>query len=156
MPKVTVPPLTLELDPEHPVLGRGNGDYSYAIIGEPGGLTQFGAHVEVLSPGAKSSFRHWHETEDEMVYVLSGEVVLIEDEDSILRAGDAACWPAGRRIGHCLENRTALPATYLTIGTRNHRDVIHHPDHDMITYKDGQSRKYTHADGTPRTLGENE
>jgi uncharacterized cupin superfamily protein len=142
--------MTTEGDYCHPVLGAGNGPYAYAVLGEPGGLTQFGAHIEMLPPGSRSAFRHWHETEDEMIYMLSGQVVLIEDSETTLIPGDAACWPAGSPTGHCLENRSDAEARYLTIGTRNPRDVIHYPDHDLIAHKDGKARRYTHADGRPR------
>lgn len=139
---------------EHPVLGGGLGPYRHAILGDPGGLTQFGVHLEELPPGGHSSFRHWHEAEDEMILVLSGHPVLIEDEETQLSPGDAACWPAGAPVGHCLENRADVPAVYLTIGTRLPRDRIHYPDHDLITEKDGPARRYSHADGRPRTKGE--
>lgn len=149
MPKVPAAPLVEERDYRHPILGPAVGSYFHQIIGDAGGLTQFGVHLEVLPPGARSSFRHWHETEDEMIYLLSGELVLIEDEQSLLRPGDAACWPAGLAIGHCLENRSDTPATYLTVGTRKHHDVIHYPDHDLTTIKDGTARSYLHHDGRP-------
>lgn len=151
MPKVVPPPPTHE-DPAHPILGAGCGPYSHAVIGETGGLTQFGVHLETLPPGSASSFRHWHETEDEMILMLEGEVVLVEDTETLLRAGEAACWPAGHPVGHRLENRGALPARYLVVGTRNRADVIHYPDHDLITVKDGAARSYLHADGRLRTL----
>jgi uncharacterized cupin superfamily protein len=150
MPKVAIAPEVTEDAWTHPVLGGGLGPYAHRIIGDPGGLTQFGAHLETLPPGSRSSFRHWHEGEDEMVYVLSGEVVLVEDVETTLRAGDAAAWPAGHPVGHQLENRSALPATYLVVGSRHHRDIIHYPDHDLITVKDGTARRYLHADGRPR------
>ena len=143
MPKVTLGPATHEPDPTHPALGPGTGPYSYHLLGDAGGLTQFGAHVEVLPPGSRSSFRHWHEAEDEMVYMLSGEVVLIEETEAPLKVGDAACWPAGLAVGHCLENRSGQDAMYLVIGTRSTIDRIHYPDHGLITDKDGPQRSYT-------------
>ncbi len=143
MPKITLGAPTQDPDPTHPVLGSGNGPYSYHLLGEAGELTQFGAHVEVLPPGSRSSFRHWHEEEDEMVYMLAGEVVLIEDTELPLRAGEAACWPAGLALGHCLENRSAENATYLVVGTRGITDRIHYPDHDLTTEKNGSARKYS-------------
>lgn len=154
MAKLAPPALTLEDAYAHPILGGGLGPYSHAVLGEAGGLAQFGVHIEVLPPGSRSSFRHWHEAEDEMIYMLAGEVVLIEDNETTLRVGDAACWPAGQPVGHCLENRSGHEARYLTIGTRAARDVIHYPDHDLITHKEGPARRYTHADGRPRTKGE--
>ena len=138
----------------HPILGGGLGPYRHSVLGDLGGLSQFGVHLEELPPGSRSSFRHWHAAEDEMILMLEGEVVLIEDQETPLTQGDAACWPAGRAVGHQLHNRSAAPALYLTIGTRLTRDVIHYPDHDLITHKDGPARAYTQADGTPRSKGE--
>jgi uncharacterized cupin superfamily protein len=138
-----------EADPAHALLGGGLGPYAHAVLGDPGGLTQFGVHLEELPPGSKSSFRHWHEQEDEMVYVLAGELVLVEEDETMLKAGEAACWPAGMAVGHCMENRSAKAARYLVIGTRKTADIIHYPDHDLITRKDGKARQYLHADGRP-------
>ncbi len=137
----------------HPVLGGGLGPYSHAVLGDAGGLSQFGVHLERLPPGSHSSFRHWHQTEDEMILVLSGTPTLIEDRDTTLAAGDAVCWPADVAVGHCLRNDSPDMATYLTLGTRKRADVIHYPDHDLITHKDGTARRYLHADGTPWNRG---
>jgi uncharacterized cupin superfamily protein len=148
MPKVDLPPMVQETDSDHPVLGGGIGPYGYQLLSDPGGLTQFGAFIEELPPGARSGRRHWHEAEDEMIYMLAGEVVLVEDIETPLHAGDCACWPAGAPIGHRLDNRVDIPARYLVIGTRKARDVIHYTDHDLITHKDGPARRYLHRDGT--------
>lgn len=150
MPKLDAPPMELASGYAHPVLGGGLGDYRYRLLGDPAGLTQFGVHLEELPPGAKSSFRHWHADEDEFVYLLSGDLVLIEDHETPMAPGDCAAWPAGLAIGHCLENRGMVPALYLVIGTRRTTDTITYPDHDLITHKDGPARRYTHADGRPR------
>lgn len=106
-------------------------------ISEAGGLTQFGALVEILPPGSKSSIKHWHSAEDEMVYVLDGEVTLIEgDRETVLRPGDAATFRAGEPVGHCLENRSAAPTRCLVVGTRAPVDVITYPDHDRVCHRD--------------------
>ena len=152
MPKVVLPDPVVATDAPHPILGAGLGPYAYQLISELGLLTQFGAFIEHLPPGSRSSFRHWHQTEDEMIYVLTGEVVLIEDDEATLRPGEAACWPAGAPVGHCLENRSDASATYLVIGTRNAVDRVHYPDHDLITEKDGEARRYLHRDGSPREV----
>ena len=138
-----------EADPVHPILGAGPGPYRYQLLSDPGGITQFGAFIEELPPGSRSGHRHWHEAEDEMVVMLSGEVVLVEDVETTLRAGDVAAWPAGHPVGHRLDNRSDAPARYLVIGTRGQRDRIHYSDHDLITEKDGATRRYLHRDGTP-------
>lgn len=150
MAKLPPQPIQQAMGYSHPVLGGALGDYAFQLLSDPGGLTQFGAFIEILPPGAKSSFRHWHEAEDEMVVMLAGEVVLVEDSEAVLRAGDVAAWPAGLAIGHCLHNRSAAEARYLVIGTRGPRDVIHYPDHDLVTEKDGAKRRYLHADGRER------
>lgn len=106
-------------------------------ISEAGGLTQFGAFIEVLQPGSRSSIKHWHRAEDEMVYVLEGEITLIEgDMETILRPGDAATFPAGVPVGHCLENRSAKATRCLVVGTRAEVDTITYPDYDRVCHRD--------------------
>jgi uncharacterized cupin superfamily protein len=138
----------LEDSYSHPILGGGLGPYLHAVLGDAGGLSQFGAHLERLPAGSGSSFRHWHEAEDEMLLVLSGRPTLIEDHETQLEAGAVLCWPAGARIGHRLVNRSDQEAIYLTLGTRLFNDVIHYPDHDLITRKSGSLRQYLHSDLT--------
>lgn len=135
-------------NPAHPIIGPGAGVYSYRLISDPGGLSQFGAFIETLPPGSSSGHRHWHESEDEMVYVLSGAVVLVEDTEATLLPGDVAAWPAGNPVGHRIDNRSDAPASYLVIGTRHQTDIIHYSDHDLITHKNGATRRYLRADGT--------
>ncbi|MDH3263610.1 MAG: cupin domain-containing protein [Paracoccaceae bacterium] len=148
MPKIPIPgPVTVE-DTSHPVLGATLGLYSYRPLGDAAGLTQFGAHLETLPPGSRSSHRHWHEAEDELVYMLAGEIVLIEDEETALRAGEAAAWPAGATVGHCLENRSGADATYLVVGTRKMADVVHYPDAGLtLTITDRRRRVFTDRAG---------
>ena len=148
MGKITLPPVVQEADPQHPILGSGTGAYAYQLLSDPGGLTQFGAFIETLPPGSRSGHRHWHEAEDEMVYILSGEVVLVEDAEEILHPGDVACWPAGQAVGHRLDNRSSASASYLVIGARQATDIIHYSDHDLITHKNGTACRYLRRDGT--------
>lgn len=148
MPRIALPDFVADAGAGHPILGTGPGPYRYRLLSDIGGLIQFGAFLEELPPGSASGHRHWHETEDEMVYVLDGTVTLIEETETELYPGDVACWPAGSPIGHRLENRGDAPVRYLVIGTRHQRDVIHYPDHDLITHKDGTSRRHVRRDGT--------
>lgn len=143
------PPEWAPDNPTHPILGPGPGSYRYQLLSDPGHLTQFGAFLEELPPGSSSGHRHWHEAEDEMILMLSGQAVLIEDAETTLNAGDVAAWPAGHPVGHRLDNRSDAPARYLVIGTRSQRDRIHYTDHDLVTEKDGSKRRYLHRDGTP-------
>src|ERR671927_1633196 len=81
-------------------------------LGDPAGLTQFGVNLLRLPPGAWSSQRHWHTTEDEFICVLSGEVTLVTDSgEEVLRAGDCAGFKANDPDGHCLQNRSERDAT---------------------------------------------
>ena|SRR5579863_5871191 len=116
-------------------------------LGDAAGLTQYGVNLLRLPPGNWSSQRHWHTAEDEFVYVVSGEVVLVTDEgEEVLRAGDAAGFKANDSNGHCLQNRSGADATVLEIGTRAADNMAYYSDIDMMT-KPGVG--YVHRDGTP-------
>jgi uncharacterized cupin superfamily protein len=110
------------------------------------GLTQMGASHVVLKPGAWSSQRHWHEGEDELVIMLSGEAVLIEDGgETIMLPGDVAAWPAGVQNGHHLVNRTDSDCVFVAVGTGDRSKGGAYSDIDMTFSDDG----YFHKDGTP-------
>lgn len=113
-----------------PLEGEGRERLRYS---DAGGLTQFGAYVETLEPGARSSERHWHEEEDEFLYVISGEATVVEEDGAHqLRPGDAACWPAGEPNAHQVVNRSGAPCAYLIFGTRMARDVVHYPESGRV------------------------
>jgi len=123
-------------------------------LGDAVGLTQFGVNLVTLPPGAWSSQRHWHECEDEFVFVLEGEVVLIEDSgETSLRAGDSAGWPAGVRDGHHLVNKSEHAARFLVVGSRSDDDRGEYSDIDMVfatgRYSGGKQGIFRHKDGTP-------
>jgi len=118
-------------------------------LGDAAGLTQFGVNLLVLPPRAWSSQRHWHTIEDEFVYVLEGEVVLVTDTgEELLKAGDCAGFPAGVPDGHHLQNRSTRAATVLDIGTRRLADdEAFYSDIDMHALK--ADAGYAHRDGRP-------
>ena len=119
-------------------------------LGNAAGLTQFGVNLTRLKPGAASALRHWHENEDEFVYVLEGELVLVEDEgETILKAGDCAGFKANVANGHQLVNRTNRDALILEVGTRAPRERAHYPDVDLLYEVDGKNIRILHKDGTP-------
>jgi uncharacterized cupin superfamily protein len=119
-------------------------------LGDAAGLSQFGVNLLRLPPGAWSSQRHWHTREDEFVYVLSGEVVLVTDGgEEVLRAGDAAGFSAGDANGHCLQNRSNADARVLEIGTRVPGETAYYSDIDMVAQAEGNRTVYTRRDGTP-------
>jgi uncharacterized cupin superfamily protein len=101
-------------------------------LGDVAGLTNFGVNLVRLPPGVWSSIRHWHSHEDEFVYIIEGEAVLITDAgEQTLRAGMAAGFPAGVADGHHLINRTDAIVTYLEVGARNAEDDCFYPDADL-------------------------
>ena len=119
-------------------------------LGDAAGLTQFGVNLLRLPPDAWSSQRHWHTGEDEFVYVLAGEIVLVTDDgEETLRAGDAAGFPANEGNGHCLQNRSDREATVIEVGTRTTGSVCYYPGIDMVAPAGGKPAAYTHRDGTP-------
>jgi uncharacterized cupin superfamily protein len=101
-----------------------------------------------LPPGNWSSQRHWHSHEDEFVYMLEGEVMLVEDDcETVLRAGDCAAFPKGAGNGHHMINRSDRVAVYLEVGSRQPDDMTTCSDIDMISANsDG---RFVHKDGTP-------
>ena len=121
---------------------------SKQALGDAGGLTQFGVNLVELQPGAASSQRHWHSHEDEFVMMVSGELVLVTDEgETLMRAGDCAAFPAGKPNGHHLVNRSWGPGVFLCVGARVKEDQATYPDIDL--YYDGATDTYAHKDGTP-------
>jgi len=118
-------------------------------LGDAGGLTQFGVNLCRLAPGSASSQRHWHEKEDEFVFIVDGELVLIEDEgETILRAGDAAAWKAGTQNGHHLVNRSDRDALVLEIGSRYWNDSDAYFDNYMKFEMSDEVTIYIHKNGT--------
>jgi uncharacterized cupin superfamily protein len=114
------------------------------------GLTALGAAHVVLKPGAWSSQRHWHAEDDELVVILSGEAVLVEDSgESVLRAGDVAAWPKGVRDGHHLQNRGREDCVMIAVSAGDTaRDHGEYPDIDL-KFDVRLGGAYLHKDGTP-------
>jgi uncharacterized cupin superfamily protein len=101
-------------------------------LGDAVGLSQFGVNLVTLPPGCWASQRHWHAKEDEFVWMLEGELVLIEDGgETLLRAGDCAGWKGGVKNGHHLVNRSDAAARFLVVGSRDDEDHGEYPDIDM-------------------------
>jgi uncharacterized cupin superfamily protein len=151
MPKIDIANLKVDSSTNYPepyrqaVLGRQRKRLGNAV-----GLDQFGVNLTTLKPAAWSAQRHWHEAEDELIYMLEGEVVLCEDGgETVLRPGDAAGWKANAGNGHCLINRSSRDAVYLEIGTRAKRDRVEYPDIDLINQKDESGVRYLHKTREP-------
>ena len=130
---------------KHVVKGREK-----TALGNAVDLTQFGVNLTRLKPGAASALRHWHQNEDEFVYILAGELVLIEDEgETVMRPGDCAGFKANVANGHQLVNRTERDALYLEVGTRAPAECAHYPDVDLKFERDETGARILHKNGEP-------
>ena len=117
-------------------------------LGDHAGLTKFGVVLTRIAPGGQSSHRHAHSTQDEFIWVLEGETVLVTDAgEQLLSAGMCAGFPAGTGDAHQFLNRTDRDVLLLVAGDRSDGDVVTYPDVDMhlirnqgMFHKDG--RKY--------------
>ena len=147
----TIPPRTSSGYPE-PYRSRVLPREKRAL-GDALGLTKIGVNLTTLLPGKESSMRHWHTHEDELLYVLEGEVVLCTDAgEHVLRAGTCAGFPAGVATGHHLVNRSDRPARYLEISNRDPADGANYTDPDVdLQYRNAPDGKgaFTRRDGTP-------
>ncbi len=117
-------------------------------IGDLADLKDFGVNVLELAPGVWSSQRHWHSKEEELIWILEGEVVLVMNEgEHILKAGEYAVFAAGEPNGHHLQNRTQSIARVLEVGSkRDGEDVATYPDIDLMM---NEKSEFTHRDGRP-------
>lgn len=119
-------------------------------LGNAAGLKNFGVNLVTLAPGSRSALRHWHTRQDEFIYVMEGEVTLVNNAGKqILKPGMMAAFPAGEADGHQLLNHSNAVVVYLEVGDRSSDDEIYYPDDDLIAKSaaDG-SRIFTHKDGT--------
>ena len=151
MPKIDIANLPVDSRSNYPepfnrvVMGR-----SRKRLGIAAGLDQFGVNLTTLKPGAASALRHWHEKEDELVYILEGEVVLVEDGgETVLKPGDAAGFKASVKNGHHLVNKSSRDAIFLEMGTRSQHERAEYPDVDLQVVRDEKGARYTHKDGSP-------
>ena len=152
MPKIDLATLTTRVgSPNYPAPFRHvcAGRHKTAL-GNAVDLTQFGVNLTKLEPGAATALRHWHEQEDEFVYVLEGECVLIENGGEVtLKAGDCAGFKANVANGHCIVNRTDRAVLLLEVGTRAPSERSHYPDDDLKFERDDGVVRVLHKSGEP-------
>lgn len=148
MPKIDLSAIPVARGSSYPdPFDKSCDGQSYQKLARDSGLTLFGVNLTVIEPGAWSSQRHWHSHEDELVWVVEGELTLVTDAgEEILRAGDCAAFKRGEANGHHLINKSGRPAKVLEIGNADPQDVCTYPDIDMIA---GPEPGYKHRDGTP-------
>ena len=151
MPKIDIGKIPLDTSTGYPApFNKAVEGRARKRLGRDAGLTHFGVNICTLKPGAASSQRHWHENEDELVYMLEGEAVLCEDGgETVLKPGDAAAWKAGVENGHCLINRSNRDALFIEVGTSAAAERAHYSDIDMMVTRDDKVARYTRKNGEP-------
>ncbi len=151
MPKIDIEKIPVDTATGYPPpFNKAVEGRSRKRLARAAGLSQFGVNICTLKPGAASSQRHWHDNEDELVYVLSGEVVLREDEgETVLKAGDAAAWKAGVANGHCIVNRSDRDAVIIEVGSRAPAERAQYSEIDMVAVRSGTTFTYTRKNGEP-------
>jgi uncharacterized cupin superfamily protein len=151
MPKIDISKIPADASTLYPQQFRNVVDgREKRKLGNAVGLTQFGVNLTRIKPGAASALRHWHQHEDEFIYMIEGELVLIENEgETVLRPGDAAGFKAGVDNAHCLINRTSHDALYLEVGTRAARERVDYPDVDCVLERNGTTVTYMRRTGEP-------
>lgn len=144
----SVPPV--QCASNYPAGFQDLGDAWDIALSDAGGLSQFGAFIETLHPGGLTSLRHWHEAEDEFLFVLDGVVTLLEEDGPRqIGPGTCVCWPAGVPNAHCLRNDGTVPATLFIAGSRLPEDACHYPDIDLHYLRRNGLRSFSRKDGTP-------
>jgi uncharacterized cupin superfamily protein len=151
MPKIDIANLPLDTRTGYPppldkvVQGRIRKRLGNAV-----GLDQFGVNLTTLEPGAATALRHWHEKEDELVYILEGEAVLVDDDgETVLGPGDAAGFKANTPNGHHIVNKSQRDVLLLEIGTRSKVERASYPDLDLVAIRDEAGMRYTRKNGEP-------
>ncbi|WP_417210113.1 cupin domain-containing protein [Antarctobacter sp.] len=117
-------------------------------LGDAAGLTQFGANLVRLAPGAMSSLRHWHERQDEFLVVTEGALTLVDDNgETPLVPGDCCAFPAGDPNGHHILNTSDIEGAFVVIGTRTDRETGWYSDLDLKVEVEGGKMRFLRRDG---------
>jgi len=150
MPKIDIATVPVRSSTIYPAEFAGQlSGRSKLALGNAAGLDQFGVNLTRLAPGAISALRHWHESEDEFVFVLEGEATLVEDSgETLLKAGEAAGFKAGVTNGHQIVNRSDRDVVYIEIGTRAGAERAHYPDDDLVYERINGKHRFMRRDGT--------
>ena len=133
-----------------PVFAARMKGRSKQVLGDAFGLSNFGVNRTRLAPGAVSSLRHAHRTQDEFIYVLEGHPTLYTDEGATpLSPGMCAGFRGGSGNAHPLVNDTDHDAVYLEVGDRSADDAVISPDDDLAAERVAGAWRFTRKDGTP-------
>lgn len=153
MPKINLDAIPVKTGSGYPgTLNAQMDGRSQLPLTEAGGLTQFGANVVTLAPGALSSLRHWHEQQDEFLVMTEGQLMLVDDHgETPLKPGDCCAFPAGDANGHHLVNRSDRPGSFVVVGTRTPTETGWYSDVDMKVTVENRTFTFTRKDGSAIT-----
>ena len=123
---------------------KGNTDtYKQIKVGDLGGLNQFGVNKTILPKNSATAMRHWHEKEDEFVFIISGSATLIDKNgEHEMNSGDCATFKAGDNNGHAIVNKSSEDVVLLEVGTRAQKDIVHYTGKDLINDVDRTQTKH--------------
>ena len=149
MPKIDISSITPKSGSSYPrPFDEIASKKTWLELGQAAGLTQFGVNMMTIEPGGMSSQRHWHEEEDEFLLMISGELVLIENNsETLMRKGDMAGFKAGVKNGHHMVNRSSEDGQFLIIGTSAKNDICHYPDIDLRFEADENGQRFVNKSG---------
>ena len=134
---------------------QGNTDtYKQIKVGDLGGLTQFGVNKTILPKNSATAMRHWHEEEDEFVFIISGSAILIDkDGEHEMNSGDCATFKVCDNNGHAIVNKSNKDVVLLEVGTRAKKDIVHYTDKDLINDVDRtQTKQNTFKDSSGKVI----
>ena len=151
MPKIDLDAIPVKTGSTYPGKRAAMMDgRSQKSLSKASGLTQFGANLVTLAPGALSSLRHWHEEQDEFLVVTEGQLTLVDDHgETPLKPGDCCAFPAGDANGHHLVNHSDAPGSFVVVGTHTPTETGWYSDEDMKVVVNASGYQFTRKDGSP-------
>lgn len=132
-PVVNLLALPLEKEPESRPGRRFAGTSLTGLFG----AKATGMGVYEIEPGNASWPYHFEAIDEEWLIVIEGELTLRTPEgESILRAGDVVCFPAGAAGAHAVRNHTEATVRYAMPSTRPpFGDAVVYPDSGKVAVR---------------------
>ena len=105
-----------------------------ARVGYELGSERIGASVWKLPPGEAAYPYHFHYSDEELVFVLSGRPTLRTPEGTRqLEPGEAVHFPLGERGAHQIANPTDEEVRFLAVSTNGAPDIVVYPDSNKLS-----------------------
>ena len=115
-------------------------------LSQPAGMARIGIHMIRLEPGHDSTTHHYHDADEEFIFIVSGRgTARIDNEVYEVGAGDFMGFPAPSPA-HSLHNAGEEDLVYLVGGESWATDVVHYPDIRRSMIKSHGRRAWTSWD----------